>query len=60
MHGKWPAVEDAIGASGVVNQTEISPDESPLVLLDLRAMNGNITSSSDSSEGAMLWVGPSD
>ena len=58
-NGIWPTTDNAIGTMGVFNQTEISVENSPLVLLNFRAMHGNVTNSLDSNQGAMLWVGTS-
>jgi hypothetical protein len=55
--GKWPNAEAWNATGGVSNQVELAADRLPLVLLDYRAMNGDIKSSSDSDQGAMLWVG---
>lgn len=55
--GKWPYIENWNSTGGVSNQVELPGDQSPLVLLDYRAMNGSVKSSSDSDQGAMLWVG---
>ena len=54
---KWPNVADFVSVGGVSNQVELSVDRSPLLLLDFRAMSGNVTSSDKSDQGAMLWVG---
>jgi len=55
--GKWPYIENWDSTGGVSNQVELTVDQSPLVLLDHRAMNGIVKSSRDSDQGAMLWVG---
>ena len=60
VDGKWPMLKGAIASQGVFNQTEISLDKSPLVLLNFRVMNGGVISSRRSKQGCMLWVGTSD
>ena len=55
--GMWPNVEQWNSTEGVSNQVELELDKSPLVLLNHRAMNGNVKNSMDSDQGAMLWVG---
>ena len=55
--GKWPNVENMRSISGVSNQSQLPVDQSPLLLLDFRAMNGNVKRSNDTDQGAMLWVG---
>ncbi len=70
--GKWPAVELAspnrskppLGhmLTGIParTQTVVSTDSGPIVLLEMRFMHGNITSSSDSDEGLIVWIGVTD
>lgn len=70
--GKWPAVEldppdrtrPSLGSmeTGVPAQRQtIRPvDAKPLVLLEKRFMHGDITSSADSDEGLIVWIGRAD
>ena len=57
VDGKWPEVRESVATGGVYNQREISLENSPLVLLDHRAMNDGVTVSNNSNQGCMLWVG---
>ncbi len=41
-------------------QTTVSPDSGPIVLLETRFMHGDITSSADSDEGLIIWIGATD
>lgn len=70
--GKWPAVE--LGSpdrskiplsfmlAGVHDHTPtvVSTDSRSIVLLELRFMHDNITSSADSDEGLIVWIGVAD
>lgn len=70
--GKWPAVElDSPDRSkmplsfmltGVHDHTPtvVSTDSGSIVLLELRFMHDNITSSADSDEGLIVWIGVAD
>jgi hypothetical protein len=55
--GKWPNTEHWNATGGVNNQVQLPADQLPFVLLDYRAMNENMKSSTDSDQGVMLWVG---
>ncbi len=70
--GKWPAIELAppdrskpplgqmLTGIPVRTQTVVSTDSGPIVLLEMRFMHGNITSSADSDEGLIVWIGVTD
>lgn len=57
--GKWPNVDsfNGLATGGISNQRVFHEDAGPCVLLDLRALSDKVTSSADSDQGAMLWVG---
>ncbi len=70
--GKWPAVEleppdrnkiplsFMLAGIRVGTPTVVSPDAGPIVLFEMRFMHDNITSSADSDEGLIVWIGVAD
>lgn len=66
---EWPAVElrkpdrrhSSLGAFttgvGQHRQTEITPVTGSIVLFERRYMHGEVTSSADSDEGVIVWIG---
>lgn len=57
--GEWPNKPDWQASGGVSNQEEFAVDRDCL-LLDFRAMKNSMTTSSKSTQGALLWLGTID